>query len=260
MRNTYLTGAAAALALAGLASAAIEFDQDLTPDVIFGSGNANGQFTVERLSGVEIGLRGKLRFDDNNQPQNIFNSNGDGSYTFQAGNPPTGFGFDPNNPTTPVWNFEWSVNTDYDGSSGLNLDDFTYQMGLDGDPSGGTNFLLFDPITPGVDAAFFDHAVGDNTTANGGGTVAGSEADYISLLANNNVAQNSWNYEFFNDSGPLASFNPNVFGEYEIFLAALDANGNEVSRSSITIKVVPTPGALSLFGLAGLAAVRRRRG
>ena len=74
----------AGLTFYGTALADIEFDQDVTPDVIFGSGNLNGAFTTDRNDGVEIGLRGKLRFDGAGQPQNIFNSNGDGTYTFQA--------------------------------------------------------------------------------------------------------------------------------------------------------------------------------
>lgn len=38
------------------------FDQDVTPDAIFGSGNANGGFAVAREDGIELGLRSKLRF------------------------------------------------------------------------------------------------------------------------------------------------------------------------------------------------------
>src|SRR3546814_4080660 len=97
------------LAMAGFANTTVWFDQNVTKEVIFGSGNANGSFTVDRQNGIELGLRAKLRFDETNQPQNTFNSNGDGTYSFPAGTPPTGFGFDPNSPTTPVWNFEWSI-------------------------------------------------------------------------------------------------------------------------------------------------------
>ena len=261
-----------ALAAAGAATStafgAPAFDQNVTPDVIFGSGNANGSYTVDRSSGVEIGLRGKLRFNSANSPENTFNSNGDGSYTFQAGNPPTGFGFDPNSPTTPVWNFEWSVNTDYDGSSGLALDDLTYELSMDADPSSGVNAMAFDPITIAAGDRISDHAFGDNSTGNGGGVTAsnalatyvdGSGTNYDELIAQNNVAQNSWSYEFFNDSGPLAGFDPNDIGEYEISLAAFNADGSEVSRSTITINVVPAPASASLLALGGLAATRRRR-
>src|SRR6056297_392721 len=180
MKIFKLAGTIPVLALvfsAGAAGATTLFDQDVTPDVIFGSGNANGGFTVTQNNGVEIGLRGKLRFDENNLPQNTYNSNGDGTYTFQAGNPPTGFGFDPNNPTTPIWNFEWSVNTDYDGSTGKTLGDFNYFISLDVDPGPGTGFVgggFFDPIN----LVFADHAIGTNVTGNGAGSVASDEASY----------------------------------------------------------------------------------
>ena len=42
---------------------ATTFDANVTSDVIFGSGNVNGGFTVDQSNGVEIGLRGKLRYD-----------------------------------------------------------------------------------------------------------------------------------------------------------------------------------------------------
>jgi|SRR6056297_3301706 len=274
MKIFKLAGTIPVLALvfsAGAAGATTLFDQDVTPDVIFGSGNANGGFTVTQNNGVEIGLRGKLRFDENNLPQNTYNSNGDGTYTFQAGNPPTGFGFDPNNPTTPIWNFEWSVNTDYDSSTGSKLADFDYLLELDTDPGAGTLFVgSFDPIN--VPQA--DHGIGDNTTGNGGGGTGipargGDPADlagYADLIANNNVAQNSWSYEFFNSASgdPTFGFNPNALGDYLIRLTAFEKNSQTVVASTeITISAVPLPAAgwllLTAFGGLGLAARRRRK-
>lgn len=237
------------------------FDQDVTPDVIFGSGNANGGFTVDRNNGIELGLRGKLRFNDSNQPENTFNSNGDGTYTFRVGTPPTGFSSDPNSPTTPVWNFEWSINTDFDGSSGPNLNELTYELGLDADPSSGEDFFKFDPIN--VQSA--GHAIGTNTTGNGDGTVASSPGNYQALIGSNNVAQNSWSYEFFNDLGDvLDGFDPNVTGQYTIYLAAFNGE-DEVARTTILVNTVPEPASvLSFAGLGacvafGVARRRRRR-
>lgn len=107
------------------AKAVIAFDQDVTNNVIFGSGNANGSWTTDRANGVEVGLRAKVRFNAANAPENTFNSNGAGTYEFQAGLPPTGFGFAPGSTSTATWNFEWSINSNYDGTSSYNLDDLS---------------------------------------------------------------------------------------------------------------------------------------
>jgi len=266
MTDTKLRSAAYAVVLTffattGASAAVSGGASNVTPDVIFGSGNANGSFTIGTDQGVEIGLRGKLRFNENNQPENTFNFDGVDTYTFRAGTPPTGFGFDPNSPTTPVWNFEWSVNTDVDSTTGNKLDDFTYQLRLDADPGAGTNFASFDPIN--VNLA--DHAIGDNTTPNGGGQVATDATEYADLIANNNVAQNSWNYEFFNDSAPLDAFNPNDPGLYTIELQAFSGS-NAVASSSINIRTtaVPVPPGLALLATAAamlglMAATGSRR-
>ncbi|MBK5919979.1 hypothetical protein CCR80_02860 [Rhodothalassium salexigens] len=263
VRSTLGLGLAATACL-GLASAGASAST-VTPDVIFGSGNANGAFTIGTglNGGIELGLRGKLRFNDSNLPENTFNYDGVDTYSFDRGTPPTGFGFAANSPTTPVWNFEWSINTDVTGTTGLALDGLTYELRLDGDPTAGTDFTdSFDLIN----AAFNDHAIGTNATGNGGGTVASDSADYAALIAQNNVAQNSWNYEFFND-GPaaliqLASFDPQAIGTYTIQLEAF-LNGDSVAATSIDIRTVPMPGALAFFGLglgaAGVAGLRRAR-
>lgn len=213
---------------------ALDFDQNVTPDILFGSGNANGEFTVDRQTGVELGLRGKVRFDlASDSPQNIFNSNGAGSYLHEAGAPAA-------QPTRARWSFEWSVNTDYDGSSGLLLDDLTYEIRIDYDPSAATNFLSFDPITPGA-VPSWDHSIGTNATANGAGIEDTSPAGYAALLAANNVAQNSWQHNFF--SGPLA-FDPNANGIYTIELSA-SMGATEVASTSITVYV----GSSTIFTL-----------
>lgn len=211
----------------------LAYDQDATNEIIFGAGNLNGEFTVDRASGVELALRGKLRFDASNLPANVFNSNGDGTYTFATGAPTGGAGWVTAN--TPRWNFEWSVNTDFDGSSGTNLDGLTYALGVDIDPGAGTNYIAFDPIAPSSSpAGYWDHAIGDNGTANGGGATAGDPSSYLGLLAANNLAQNSWNVEFFNDP-PYDTFDPNAQGRYTVFLAAYNVLGDEVARTEIEI-------------------------
>ena len=188
--------AAFSLLAMGGGSALADFDQDVTPDAIFGSGNANGGSTTDRNKGVEIGLRGKLRFNAACAPENTFNSNGDGTYSFDAVDRtscqtspfPTG-----------EWGFEWAVNTDFEDTSGKTLDGFRYVLKLDGDPSLKTNYVKWDPINLGPNGCA-DHSIGTNLTGNGGGAEASCPADavaYAASLAANNVAQQSWRYNFF---------------------------------------------------------------
>ena len=257
-----IVSAAGALAFVGDASAVIEYDQDVTPDVIFGSGNANGGFTTDTVGSVELGLRAKVRFDENNLPQNVFNSNGDGTYTFQDGLPPTGFGFAAGSPSTATWNFEWSINSDVDGS-GTPLDQLTYQLSIDFDPGAGTNFLSFDPINDingGTGTVQWDHAIGTNATGNGGGTSipnnTSDAAGYATAIATNNVAQNSWNMEFF-DSATFP-FDGAAVGIYTFTLSASD-NSGVVASTSIDVEVVPEPTSLALLAIGGLTVLRRRR-
>ncbi len=260
-----LSAAALALAASG-ASAAIAFDQNVTPDVIFGDGNTNGSYTTDRANNVELGFRGKLRFNALNQPENTFNSNGDGTYTFNPGNASPGFGFAPNNPITPEWNFEWSINSDLDGTSGRNLADLTYEISFDNDPSAATNFTTFDPIhafNAAAGGVQWDHSLGDNSTGNGDGVEVSNgspnAALYDSRINALNVAQNSWNPLFFSGAGgPFENFDPNQPGVYTFQLAAFDVAG-EIARTSIDIIVVPAPSALALFAGAGCLITRRRR-
>ena len=261
----------ASVLVTGAAHAALAFDQNVTPGVIFGNGNANGGFTVATNGGVELGLRAKLRHDPANggAPQNIFNSNGDGSYSFAAG-AWTGSG---GGPTTAYWSVEFSINTNTSGTNGLQLDDLTYEFGRDTDPTAaGQSYLTGDPIN----VAFADHGMGDNTTVQCNGTnsnpgchdtrnMSTSPADYVADIAVYNVAQNSAKAHWLLGGG----FNPTVDGTYDFYLTAYRGTGQNrtlVASTNISVIVgdgnrVPTPGTLALTGLAlaGLAAGARWR-
>ena len=227
-------------------AAPLVFDANVTPDVIFGSGNLNGGFTVDQDNGVEIGLRGKLRHNAAGAPENTFNSNGDGTYTFNSGVAPT------QTFPTAEWSFEWSINSDYLGTSGVKLDDLTYALSLDSDPGPGVTATPFDPIN----GPFWDHSTGNNGTDSSNDNVAANAGDYAANIAADNVAQNSWKPHWY-----IPGFNPTVNGTYTISLTAL-SGGSPVASSSIDVITVPEPGTFALAGLAGLIgtlAVRRRR-
>jgi hypothetical protein len=209
---------------------ALAFDQNVTPNAIYGGGNANGSFTVHRANGVELGMRGKLRYP----ASNIFKSNGDGTYTFN-----TGSGTGPI--TEAEWAFEFSANTDWTGLTGDKLDELTYQIGIDHDASAATNYAAFDVITPNAllpfttptSTAFWDHSIGNNLTPNGGGVEAGDALTYATLLATGNVAQQSWRMTFY-DLAPFPIFNPNVPGRYDFYLAAY-SGATQLARTEMAI-------------------------
>jgi len=186
-RITLIVGIA--LGLTTVANAATFFDANVNPGIIFGSGNANGSFTVDRTGGLEFGLRAKLRHDATGQPQNVFNSNGDGTYTFNPGVAPT------QSFPTAEWSFEWTINTDFVPSNptGWDLDDLTYQLAMTSNVT--VSMPAFDPINdvnPGNGQVLWDHSVGDNSTTDATDLVAGTEVQYLATIAANNVAQQSW--------------------------------------------------------------------
>jgi hypothetical protein len=250
--KTLLTAAAVAAA-ASLATAG-----NVTPGVIFGSGNANGSFTIASGSNMELGLRAKLRYNSAGNPENTFN---------QVGTSNT-YSFDPADGNAPgnraFWNFEWSINTNLDGTGQNALNAFTYQIALFKVNADGTNTadaLTFDPINQ----TYADHAMGTNATTAATKVIAANASQYATNISTLNVAQNSWNYDFFDGQAgtALENWNPNVAGTYIIRLTAFDSAGAEVLSNSINVHVVPLPPAawagLATLGAAfGVRKLRRR--
>jgi hypothetical protein len=240
---------AATLSVSLPTQAALSFDQNVTANAIFGTGNGNGSFTVIQQNGVELGLRAKVRYAGD------YNSLGNGTYTHQLGIVNGG----------ATWNFEWSINSDYLGTSGVDLNDLTYLLRIDSDPTAGTSFTSFDPINgvnpnpPGT-LVYWDHSIGDNTTGQSLGVEAPNNdtAAYAALISNNNLAQNSWRANWF-------GIDPDAFGTYTFQLEAF--NGvTSLGMTEMTVNVVPEPstcvaGALLLlpFGVSTLRMLRKKR-
>lgn len=249
-----LSATALALALPLAAQA-----NNVSPDVIFGSGNANGSFTINNaestaIGTIELALRAKLRFDDQSScsafsgaftnigcPQNTFNYDGTDTYSFSLanGNPPPGYA---------MWNYEWSVSL-LDGGDIANLaaQGAKAEISYDIDPTAGTNFQTYS-VTD------FDAWYGTLATANGGGTYDNTGTPVTGAT----VAQNSVNYGFI-PGAPLGA------GTYDIELRLYNVHGDFIGDTGITVNVAPIPvppalalGALALGGL-GLYARRQRR-
>ncbi|WP_145083340.1 hypothetical protein [Aureliella helgolandensis] len=221
----------------------------VTSNVIFGTGVTNGSFTVAQAGGVELGLRAKLRYNAAGNPENTFNEIGPGKYAFDPGVAPT------QPATRGVWSYEWSINSDFDGTSGFKLDDLTYSLSMTS--TNGASLAASDIINQFPFNPFADHAIGNSSTAEGAGTVA-NLFNYNNLIANNTLAQNSWRADLYANN-----YDPTLTGTYTYTLSAFH-NGNQVVSTSIDVLVgvVPEPTSLMIFSsMIGMMIVpfRHRR-
>ncbi len=164
----------------------------------------------------------------------------DGAGTFFA--PPGLFDPDGAGPTIPAaaWNFNFYMNIDGGGT----FDDYNFNLRYTFDPTFGTDLD--------------DHGTLDFNTAVD--TLGGD-------LSTTTLAEGSENldFAFLADGGlpfidpPAGTFDPDALGQYSFVLEAWSGDGSTLLGTSAILVTVPTPGALALLGIAGLAGGRRRR-
>ncbi|KAL3903864.1 MAG: hypothetical protein SGILL_010283, partial [Bacillariaceae sp.] len=158
----------------------LEFGRSLSaPNVIFGSGNADGSFTKSTANGIELGLRGKLRFNSGCSPEDTFNRVGNAGYNFPDGDCGGAGGAG-----SPTWSYEFSINSDVGcdsvaaGAECTPLDAYDYHIQLDQDRSyctdfGWTNAVglmgTVDPVNSFTDMFKPGLALGTESTKQGGG-------------------------------------------------------------------------------------------
>jgi hypothetical protein len=238
--KTLLTASLALTCTPGFATLAS--NANVTPDAIWGSGNSNGGFQVftDSASGLELGLRARVRYPS---PSSVTNVSGN-TYTHQAGLAGPGL-------NRAFWNFDYSVNSDYNGNgNSFDTAGLTFRIDIDSDPSAAVNvYASFDPL------AWGDTEFGTNATANGAGVSSPSP------IPGTNVGQNSLNYGFI--PGLQAATNGFTNGQYTITLSAFDSSNMLVGASTIVVNAIPEPtaalfGALLTTGLGATIARRRR--
>ena len=229
------------LALSALSPSlwAVSYDQNIT--AIFGTGNPNTGWTADSQNGLQLGLRAKARIGGST-------ANVSGTYSFATAPATRG-----------LWNYEFSINSDsVNGTAPLTS--YDYYLAVDRDPSQGVLYSVVDPL-----AKWADNAYGNNSTANGAGTVGTATA----LAGLNNVAQNSENITFSDYPGGALPLDPNATYSYELYAVAkgTGVNGTKLADVGITVVVgnggAAVPDAAStctLLGVAftGLAALRRK--
>lgn len=226
--------AVSALTLSASALAVPTYGNIAAPGVYFGSGNINGNWTIDTSNDVEVALRIK------NRGTGATIDGSSGIYRADPGlcNPICSGG------PKAAWNYEFSVNTQAGGGN-LDLTQVFAILEVDTDASAGTSFTALDLF-----ANWNDNSYWSGTRRVGAGPA----------LAGEYGVQQSAN-PLFGNSG--FGFLPGA-GLYDLRLSVY-ANNSGVQgallASTSTQVAIPEPGSLALAGLAlaGLATLRRRR-
>jgi len=194
----------------------------------------NGGFTTDRRNGVEIALRTRqnsLRVPHELPASNVFHDNNDGIYWWQHAECEDNI--IPCASSTPQWNVDFSIQT----SNTKMLSDYCWEMGIDTDPSEGTDFVTLDPMNPSDMFPVFNHSFANTNDVlvksidDGTCTTPESCKDYYQLLAkSSSLAQNTWNLgEMF---GSVVDLDFTQDGNYIVYLRAKEC-GSTFTSSTI---------------------------
>lgn len=197
--------------------------------VYFGTGNVNGNFTIDTSNGIEVALRAKDR-------ETFATLDGSGGFYNARMGTMSG--------PKALWNYEFSINT-HGGGGVLDLTQVVAKLYIDTNPGAGTTFNVFN-----VFGNWGDTEYADGTTKRAGSTPNAGEF----------TAQQSSN-PLFGDSGFMPGFNPNAPGMYDLRLAVYASDGITLLAQTQTQVQVPEPSSLWLMGIAflGLGFAARRK-
>lgn len=217
----------------------LTFDGNTAAGVYYGSGNANGGWTIDNSNGIELGLRTHQRYPN---PANTFNSGGDGTYSWNDQN---GYNGAENRSS---WNYDFSIDV---SSTTLALSNFIFQLWIDSDAGAGQIWNVINPML-----------IPDN---------ARPGVPYGPTDTSSAYAQNSENVRW--PFVGIPGYDNTIAGTYDFALIAKDNTGDVLAKTYMRVNVnggtasgsfngqVPDSGtSVGLLGLAlaGVLALRRK--